>query len=174
MSKKDQVVWEDGQQPNDLVPEQPLAASTATDTPGDLVPENSGVIWEDSIPASVQAATSGEQTNDVGNTVIVPKDGEAFADTMKRAAAQGKKTTPEMINKEVGTMPGKVATVLAAAPAIGAAGAAGLAAPGGLPGALEMLETAAKAHPFVAHIITRGIEGLGIGGGISAVKKLLQ
>ena len=41
-----------------------------------------------------QAPPSGEVTNDVGNTVIVPKDGESFADTMKRAAAQGQKTTP--------------------------------------------------------------------------------
>jgi hypothetical protein len=63
---------------------------------------------------------TGQQVNDVGNTVIVPKDGEDFADTMKRAAAQGKKTTPEQINKEVATMPGKAATVLAAAPVIGA------------------------------------------------------
>lgn len=69
---------------------------------------------------------TGEQTNDVGNTVIVPKDGESFADTMSRAAAQGKKTTPEQINKEIATAPGKAATVLAAAPVMGAAGAAAL------------------------------------------------
>jgi len=93
--------------------------------------------------------------------VIVPKDGETFSDTMKRAATKGKATTPAEINKEVSTMPKKVATVLAAAPAIGAAGVAGLAAPGGLPGALEMLETAAKAHPFVAHVITRDWRDLG-------------
>ena len=75
---------------------------------------------------------SGEITNDVGNTVIVPKDGESFSDTMKRAAAQGQKTTPDQINREVATMPGKAATVLAAAPAIGAGGSALLAAPGEL------------------------------------------
>jgi hypothetical protein len=79
-----------------------------------------------------QAPPSGEVTNDVGNTVIVPKDGESFADTMKRAAAQGQKTTPDQINREVATMPGKAATVLAAAPAIGAGGSALLAAPGEL------------------------------------------
>jgi hypothetical protein len=80
-------------------------------------------------PEAVQADT-GEATNDVGNTVIVPKEGESFADTMKRAAAQGKKTTPEQINKELATAPGKAATVLAAAPAIGFGGTAALAIPG--------------------------------------------
>lgn len=73
---------------------------------------------------------TGQQTNDVGNTVIVPKDGESFADTMQRAAAQGKKTTPEQINKEVATAPKKAAEVLAAAPAMGVGGAAALAIPG--------------------------------------------
>ncbi len=153
MDHKD-VVWDD---------EAPTTPATTSDD----------VAWEDENPFR-SADQSGKQTNDVGNTVIVPKDGEKFSDTMKRAAEQGKKTTPAEINKEVATMPKKAATVLAAAPAMGAAGTATLAAPGGLPGAIEMLETAAKAHPFVAHIITRGIEGLGIGGGLAAVKKMLQ
>ena len=59
-----------------------------------------------------QAAPSGEVTNDVGNTVIVPKDGESFADTMKRAAAYGKTVTQDQINKEMASAPGKVATTL--------------------------------------------------------------
>jgi hypothetical protein len=142
-----------------------------------LTPATSGddVQWEDETPGSAtQTSTPGQTINDVGNVVISPLSEEGFAQTMARAAAQGKKTTQADIDKEVQTMPKKVAEVIGAAPVIGAGGAAALAAPGGLPGALEMLETAAKAHPFVAHIITRGIEGLGIGGGISAVKKMLQ
>jgi hypothetical protein len=81
---------------------------------------------------SSDPSQSGQVTNDVGNTVITPKDGESFADTMKRAAAQGQQTTPDQINREIATMPGKAATVLAAAPAIGAGGATALAAPGEL------------------------------------------
>ena len=77
----------------------------------------------------VQAA-QGQVRNDVGNTVIVPKDDESFADTMRRAAAYGKTVTPQQINAEMRTAPGKAATVLAAAPAIGAAGAATLAGAG--------------------------------------------
>jgi hypothetical protein len=73
---------------------------------------------------STSDVVRGEVKNDVGNTVIVPKEGEDFADTMRRAAAQGKKTTPEQIQAEEKTMPGKAATVLAAAPAIGAVGSA--------------------------------------------------
>lgn len=85
--------------------------------------------------ASYQPATpdqSGEMTNDVGNTVTVPKDGESFADTMKRAAAKGKTTTQDQLNKEEATMPGKVATTLAAAPAIGFGGTAAMAGLGEL------------------------------------------
>lgn len=154
-AKNEDVVWEN---------EAPAPATTRDD-----------VTWEDDAGSGgLPVSTAGQQMNDVGNTVIVPKDGEKFSDTMARAAAQGKKTTQAEINKEVSTMPKKVAAAVLAAPVAGAAGTAALAAPGGLPGAIEMLEKAAAAHPFVAHIITRGIEGLGIGGGISAVKKLLQ
>jgi hypothetical protein len=124
-----------------------------------------------------QATPSGQVTNDVGNTVIVPKDGETFADTMKRAAAQGQQTTPDQINKEVATMPGKAATVLAAAPAMGFGGAAALAAPGELAelaikhlagNVLPGMETEAakqtllKAIPTVKQLIGYGLsyEGL--------------
>jgi hypothetical protein len=83
---------------------------------------------------------SGEITNDVGNTVIVPKDGESFSDTMKRAAAQGQKTTPDQINREVATMPGKTAETLGAAATIGAGGAA-LIGTAGSPSALGATES---------------------------------
>src|SRR5690242_8874056 len=52
-----------------------------------------------------EAAQAGQVTNDVGNTVIVPKEGESFADTMKRAAAYGKTVTQDQINKELATAP---------------------------------------------------------------------
>jgi len=71
--------------------------------------------------AETQAQNTGQITNDVGNTVIVPKENESFADTMKRAAAYGKTVTPQQINAELATAPKKAATVLAAAPVIGAA-----------------------------------------------------
>jgi hypothetical protein len=86
-----------------------------------------------------QQQTPGEQTNEIGKTVIVPKEGESFSDTMKRAAAQGKKTTQQDINEEVATAPKKVAQVVAAAPVIGAAGTAGLAAAGEIPAAAEKI-----------------------------------
>jgi hypothetical protein len=77
----------------------------------------------------VQAA-QGQVRNDVGNTVIVPKEGESFADTMQRAAAYGRTVTPQQINAEMATAPKKVAQTLVAAPAIGAAGTAALAGAG--------------------------------------------
>jgi hypothetical protein len=72
---------------------------------------------------------SGEQLNDVGNRVIVPKDGESFSDTMARAVASGKTVTQPQIDAEMRTAPAKVAQTLTAAPVIGAAGAAALTFP---------------------------------------------
>jgi hypothetical protein len=117
-----------------LSPIEQLMGSQPTSAPppqgqGDLSPIEQLMQQQ---PQSTDPSQSGQVTNDVGNTVITPKDGESFADTMKRAAAQGQQTTPDQINREIATMPGKAATVLAAAPAIGAGGATALAAPGEL------------------------------------------
>ena len=77
---------------------------------------------------------TGEIVNDAGNKVIVPKDGESFADTMKRAVQYHQSLTPERrqaaINKEVATMPKKTAQTLGAAATIGVAGPAALATTG--------------------------------------------
>ncbi len=81
-------------------------------------------------PTDNQAPNIGTIKNDVGNTVIVPKDGESFSDTMQRAAQQGKQTTQAQVDAETATMPKKTAQTLVAAPFIGAGGAAALAAPG--------------------------------------------
>jgi uncharacterized protein YbcC (UPF0753/DUF2309 family) len=70
------------------------------------------------------------QTNDAGNTVIVPKRNESFADTMQRAAAYGKTVTLTQVSAELATAPAK-----AAAPAIDAAGAAALSVGDLLPSA---------------------------------------
>lgn len=89
---------------------------------------------------------TGQTTNDVGAPVIVPKEGESFADTMKRGAAQGKahpwnsnpnappayKSMPWLgpatdnpdIKKEEKTMPAKTLQVLASTPVIAALGTA--------------------------------------------------
>ncbi len=88
---------------------------------------------------------TGEMVNDVGNKVIVPKDGESFADTMKRAVAYHNSLTPEQrqaaINKEVATMPRKTAETLGAAATIGAVGPAVLAIPGEVAEALPSVLT---------------------------------
>jgi hypothetical protein len=102
------------------------------------------------IPEDAVVQNEGEQINDVGNRVIVPKDGESFSDTMKRAADYGKTVTPKQIDAEMQTAPKKAAQVLVAAPLIGAgipAAEAGLAE---LPGAgkviLDHLESKAAQY----------------------------
>jgi hypothetical protein len=125
-----------------------------------------------------QAKQAGQMTNDVGNTVIVPKEGESFDDTMKRAAAYGKTVTPSQINAETRTAPGKAATVLAAAPAIGAAGTAALAAPGELAGTAEkFLQISEKALEHLGENypqLTKLAAKLGYGAGAAGAYKLLN
>ncbi len=106
------------------IPPPPAGYTLDSTSGGYIPPPPAGYKLDAPIP--------GQVTNDVGNTVIIPKQGESFADTMKRAAAYGRTVTPEQINAEVATMPGKAATTLAAAPAIGAVGAAGLTGAGEL------------------------------------------
>lgn len=132
------------------------------------------------------SAQTGQETNDVGNTVIVPKDGESFADTMKRAAAAGGNVTQSDIDKEMATAPKKVAETLVAAPAIGAVGAGLLAAPGELYGLASQLpqlgsqtinaaKALAQAHPEAAKTIGKMLLTGALGGdlGHSAKTALL-
>lgn len=87
--------------------------------------------------AEQQAQQAGQVTNDVGQQVIVPREGESFAETMKRGAALGKQrqqngTQQQAIDAEMATAPKKVAETLGAAAGIGAVGPALLALPGEL------------------------------------------
>jgi len=113
---------------------------------------------------------AGQQTNDVGNTIIVPKDGESFADTMQRAAAFGKTVTQSDINKEMATAPKKVAETLVAAPAIGAVGAGLLSVPGELSAVGSQTVNAARAllqaHPEAAKVIGKMLITGALGGDI--------
>jgi hypothetical protein len=88
---------------------------------------------------------TGEITNDVGQKVIVPKDGESFSDTLKRAVAYHKSLTPEQqqaaLDAETKTIPKKTAQTLGAAATIGSVGPALLAAPGELAEALPSVLT---------------------------------
>jgi hypothetical protein len=105
--------------------------STAIDLSGGMVQRQGAV---DLSAGLLPKAQSGAQVNEVGNLVITPRQGEAFADTMQRAAAYGRTVTPDQLNAEERTIPAKAATTLAAAPILGAGGAAALAGAGELPG----------------------------------------
>ena len=118
---------------------------------------------------------TGEITNDVGQKVIVPKEGESFSDTMKRAVQYHQSLTPEQrkaaINAETTTIPKKAAQTLAVAPAIGAGGTAALALPNevaqALPSVLmhttegvKALGTWASAHPIQAYMLYQVVKEL--------------
>lgn len=92
--------------------------------------------WAVKSESDAPPAETGYSINPVGNKVIVPKEGESFADTMKRAVEAGKHNTPETIEKQKSLIPGDVASVLLAAPAIGFAGAGALAGGGEALGSL--------------------------------------
>jgi hypothetical protein len=114
-----------------------------------------------------QAQATGEIANDIGKTVIVPKGGESFADTMERAAAHGKSVTQEDINDEMATAPKKAAQVLGGAVAAGAGGLAALAGTGeaifGSSVAFKAVVEMAKAHPVAAKMIAKVLTGAVLG-----------
>lgn len=156
----------------------PFTDETLTNHPSvEAQPANGNPFADESLTADPGAST-GQVTNDVGNQIIVPKDGESFADTMKRAAAHGKTVTQDQINKELATAPGKVATVVGAAPAIGAGGAAALAAPGEIPAAAEkLLQISSNALEHLAENypqLTKLAGKLGYGAGAIGAYKLLN
>ncbi|MGO8811971.1 MAG: hypothetical protein ACLQJF_21135 [Candidatus Sulfotelmatobacter sp.] len=111
-------------------PSQPQPAQPASDP----FKEFGGVSVDPETKATNNPQQTGEITNDVGQKVIVPKDGESFQDTMRRAVQYHQSLTPEQqkaaISAETETIPKKAAQTIAAAPAIGAVGTAALAAPG--------------------------------------------
>jgi hypothetical protein len=109
---------------NDFIPQKSpnTAQNPAAKSAQGSAADDSGFIAQTAETPFSDAPDTGEVTNDVGNTVIVPKEGESFSDTMQRAVVQGRKTTPAMLNAEERTMPAKVAQTVAAAPLIGAGG----------------------------------------------------
>lgn len=128
-------------------------------------------------PQDTQPA--GEEKNDVGETVIVPQDGESFLDTMKRAAAHGGQVQQSDIDKEMATAPKKVAETLGGAPVIGFGGATALAGAGesllGSKAAYQAVVKMAQAHPDAARHIAKFLVGSALGGevGHSAKSALL-
>jgi hypothetical protein len=108
-------------------------------------------------PDPVEQGVTRNQNN---SFVITPKEGESFSDTMKRAAAAGKTVTPDLIQSQARKGLREVPTVLAAAPAIGAAGTAALAAPGEIPAAVKAVRAMVTAHPVAAQVIKKAFLGL--------------
>src|SRR6266436_4114611 len=68
------------------------------------------------IPQGAIIAGEGMEVHDDGSFTLTPKDGESFADTMKRAAQAGKGVTQEQIDSQTQKGIKQVPVVLAAAP----------------------------------------------------------
>jgi hypothetical protein len=113
---------------------------------------------------------SGQVTNDVGQQVVVPKDGESYSDTINRAVALTKQrqqngTQQQAVDAETSTIPAKAAETVAAAPLIGAAGTAASALPGELP---EIVKAAGsigkwvKENPVSALALSKVADELGV------------
>jgi hypothetical protein len=136
-------------------------ASTPSSVPSTPSTSSSGSVLDQAMRQDTPTPTvnnprvTGELTNDVGQKVIVPKDGEMFADTLKRAVAYHNSLTPEQrqaaLDAETRTMPKKVAQTLGAAATIGTVGPALLAAPGEI----------AEAVPAVLTHTIEGVKAIG-------------
>lgn len=115
----------------DAANQQHDQAAAAQNNSGDIfsqIASNNGNVPDNSAP-------SGQVKNDVGATVIVPKDGEDFYDTINRATQRVKEHPQEVqadIAKETTAknIAAKTAETLTAAPTIGAAGAAAITGAG--------------------------------------------
>jgi hypothetical protein len=117
----------------------------------------------------------GEQINDVGNKVIVPKQDESFADTMQRGANYGQTVTPQQRSAELASAPGKIATVLTSAPAIGAAIPAAMVGAGATAPAAAPIARALA--PIAKKYGIKALEGAGLGVGYqlySELKKIFE
>lgn len=148
-------------------------------------PVSGSLPWEEAAQQQAPPDTSGTTTNDSGSTVIIPRAGESFDETMRRAAAFGqtaeaksqaqKESTPQ----NLGT---KAAETLAAAPAIGAAGTAALAGVGeagqaGIGAAEKVLQISEQALEHLAENypqLTKLATKLGYGAGAAGAYKLLN
>jgi hypothetical protein len=149
----------------DLAMQQEAAShQQPTQAPAVAPQADSGSVLDAALAANPQAnqsqttndpRKSGEIVNDVGQKVIVPKDGESFSDTLKRAVAYHNSLTPEQrqaaLDAETRTMPKKVTQTLGAAATIGTVGPAVLAAPGEI----------AEAVPAVLTHTIEGVKAIG-------------
>jgi hypothetical protein len=86
-------------------------AQTPATGGGDIFDQLAAGTYKD--PNAQQNVDTGEQINDVGNPVTVPKEGESFSDTIRRGVARYQQMTPDQrqqaISKETATIPAKVA-----------------------------------------------------------------
>lgn len=89
---------------------------------------------------------SGVSRDRDGSFVITPREGESFADTIKRAAQAGKNVTQEQIQSQTKRGLKEAPAVLAAAPVVGAAGSAALAGAGETLAELPGLGKAVLSH----------------------------
>jgi len=137
-------------QPRTAQPAQPIQP-----TQSDPFEEFGGVKAEPDTKETTDPRKTGEITNDVGLKVIVPKDGESFADTMKRAVQYHKSLSPEQqqaaLNAEAKTMPAKALE----------AGIGGPLAAVGSYAAGAMVPVASAAVPSVLIHTVEGVKALG-------------
>jgi hypothetical protein len=144
-----------GASTGNATPQTAPAQPAAQPTQSDPFAEFGGVKVEPDTKETTDPRKTGEIINDVGQKVIVPKDGESFSDTVKRAVAYHKSLTPEQqqaaLDAEAKTAPKKAIQTLGAAATIGAVGPAVMALPGEI----------AEAVPSVLTHTIEGVKAIG-------------
>jgi len=144
-----------GASTGNATPQTAPAQPAAQPTQSDPFAEFGGVKVEADTKETTDPRKTGEIINDVYQKVIVPKDGESFSDTVKRAVAYHKSLTPEQqqaaLDAEAKTAPKKAIQTLGAAATIGAVGPAVMALPGEI----------AEAVPSVLTHTIEGVKAIG-------------
>ena|ERR1700679_396198 len=179
-SKSQPLMPSPAQAPQAAQPQQAAQPSSPAQPPA--VPQGVSFDFSKSQPLDPQNV-SGEAKGDTGSTIIVPKDGESFADTVKRATDRVKQN-PQQVEKEIAdestpkNLASKTAETLGGAAAIGFGGPALMATPGELAGMAkaatgELLPALTKgvkavgewaeAHPTMAKLVMEGIKDSALG-----------
>jgi hypothetical protein len=112
-----------------MIPEDQASAalSAGGKRASKVIAPTGDVRWipEDSLPQARSAG--GTVVHDDGSFQVTPLEGESFAATMQRAANAGKSVTPEVLRSQGIKGLKEAPLVMAAAPLMGAGGAAALA-----------------------------------------------
>lgn len=147
-----------------FIPDSPPQPPASPQAPQGFVPDQPPTEEPPKSFNDPRVGKLGYYVNGDGNTVIAPKEGEGYLDTVKRAIVHSQTMSPEereaSLNRETSNLGAKVAGTMGDATAMGFGGAALLALTADTPEALKEIATRAPAayqtaRTFIYHSLAK-------------------